>query len=81
MLSIITPNYNYSSYLGSLIESILHQDYDNWEHIIIDDGSTDNSIEVINKYVEIDQRIRLYLQKNQGQTKAVNNALSRVKVK
>ncbi len=74
-ISIITPNYNYAGYIGKTIESILGQDYPNWEHIIVDDGSTDNSVEVISKYAGTDSRIRLIRQENSGQTKALNKAL------
>ena len=45
-ISIITPNYNYSKYIGQLIESVLNQSYSNFEHIIVDDGSTDASVKI-----------------------------------
>lgn len=74
-ISIITPNYNYGNYLGKLIESVLSQDYENFEHIVIDDGSTDNSLAIIEEYSRIDSRIKLLKQKNYGQTIAINNGL------
>jgi glycosyltransferase involved in cell wall biosynthesis len=78
-LSIITPNYNYSKYIGFLIESIIRQDYENLEYIIVDDGSTDNSVEIIEKYVDRYPRIiKLIKQSNKGQTIAINNALKAV---
>lgn len=55
--SIIVPNYNNADWIDKTIESVLNQTYNNWELYIIDDMSTDNSIEVINKYV--DKRITL----------------------
>lgn len=76
LVSIITPNYNYGHYIDKTIESVLNQNYENIEHIIIDDGSTDNSVEIINKYIESNpDRIKLITQKNQGQTTAINNGL------
>jgi len=48
----VTPNYNYGHFIGDLIESVVEQDYENYEYIIVDDGSTDNSIEVIEEIKE-----------------------------
>jgi len=78
-ISIITPNYNYAKYIGKAVESVVSQDYADIEHIIIDDGSTDNSVEEIEKIdKEYPGRIKLIKQKNTGQTKALNVALSHV---
>src|SRR5664279_938607 len=75
-ISIITPNYNYGHFIGQTIESILNQNYDNIEHIIVDDGSTDNSVEIIGKFVEkYPGRIKLIRQTNKGQTRAINVGL------
>ncbi len=78
-ISVITPNYNYSSYIGQTIESVVNQDYHNIEHIIVDDGSTDNSIEIIESYVNrYPGKVKLIKQKNLGQTNALNRALREV---
>jgi len=78
-ISVITPNYNYSSYIGQTIESIVNQDYNNIEHIIVDDGSTDNSVEIIESYINrFPNKIKLIKQDNAGQTNAINRALSEV---
>ena len=63
--SIIVPNYNNADWIDKTIESVLNQTYNNWELYIIDDMSTDNSIEVINKYSDtritlIKNEIKLY---------------------
>lgn len=77
-ISIITPNYNYGQFIGQTIESVLNQDYENIEHIIVDDGSTDNSVEVINKFAEkYPDKIKLIQQINSGQSSAINVGLMR----
>lgn len=50
LVSVIVPNYNYSNYLNQCIDSILSQDYPRIEIIVVDDGSTDDSLEVLKKY-------------------------------
>lgn len=69
LVSIITPTYNQASYLDETILSILNQDYARTEYIVIDDGSTDNTIEVLQKY---DGKLIWQTQPNQGETIAVN---------
>lgn len=63
-ISIITTSYNYEEYIKETIESVLAQTYTNWEMIIVDDGSKDNSINTIKEYCEKDKRIKLYQHKN-----------------
>lgn len=64
LVSIITPTFNHERYIGPCIESVLAQTYQNWEQIIIDDGSTDNTAAIIQSLA--DSRIRYIYQKNQG---------------
>ena len=74
-VSIIVPVYNTSNYLDKCISSILNQSYKNIEIIIIDDGSTDNSLDILKKYEKQDNRIKVLAQKNQGQGVARNYGL------
>ncbi|WP_445632647.1 glycosyltransferase family 2 protein [Nostoc sp. DSM 114161] len=72
-VSIITPCYNAEKYVGKAIESVRAQSFNNWEHIVIDDGSTDNSAQVIASYTKIEPRLRLIRQPNGGVCNARNN--------
>lgn len=66
LISIIIPAYNSESVISRTIESVLAQTYDNWELIIVDDGSTDNTKEVVGQFVKKDKRISYIWQKNSG---------------
>ena len=57
LVSIIMPSYNTAKYIGESIDSVLAQTYSDWELIIVDDCSTDNTDEVVSKYLS-DTRIR-----------------------
>lgn len=63
-VSIIIPSFNYEKYITQTIESVINQTYTNWELIIVDDGSKDNSKEIIKDYCAKDNRIRLYTHEN-----------------
>lgn len=63
-ISIITTSYNYEQYIIETIESVLSQTYTNWEMIIIDDGSKDNSVNIIKEYCKKDARIKLFQHPN-----------------
>jgi teichuronic acid biosynthesis glycosyltransferase TuaG len=77
LISIITPMYNSSRYITDTIKSVLEQDYENWELIIVDDCSVDNSYEIVQEFAQKDPRIVLIMQKyNQGTAAARNKALS-----
>lgn len=76
LVSIITPSYNSSVYIGATIKSIFSQTYKNWELIIVDDCSTDDSIEIIEAYCKMDSRIKLIkLNNNSGAAVARNTGL------
>jgi GT2 family glycosyltransferase len=64
LVSILTPSYNHERFIGACIESVLSQTYSNWEQIIIDDGSTDRTGEIVKEYS--DSRIRYFYQENRG---------------
>lgn len=82
LVSIITPSYNCSRFVAETIKSVQDQTYTNWEMIIVDDCSSDNSVELINGFVNNDQRIRLIEQKWNGgpavaRNVAIENAVGR----
>lgn len=76
-VSIILPVYNSEKYIAKTIDSILNQNYNNYELIIIDDGSTDNSANICEKYANNEDRICLYKRENYGVSKTRNFGLSR----
>lgn len=59
-VSIIIPNYNRANFIGETLNSVLNQTYPNWEAIIVDDGSTDKSLEIINTFVNQDSRFKIF---------------------
>ncbi len=71
-VSIVIPNYNRESLIGETLDSILAQSYYNWECIIVDDGSTDNSVEVIKSFTEKDNRFQL-IQRSSDYQKGANS--------
>lgn len=74
-VSIITPAYNAAKYISRTIDSVRDQTYTEWEMIIIDDGSRDNTAEIVANYANKDNRIKLLRQNNAGSAAARNNAL------
>ena len=78
LVSVVMPSFNASSWISSSIQSVQRQSYQNWELIIIDDGSTDNTIETLNTFL-IDHRISLITQKNSGPAAARNVGIQKSK--
>ena len=81
-VSIITPSYNSEKYISETIESVLTQTYKNWEMIIVDDASSDDSLQIIEQYAQKDDRIKVIKSKqNMGPAKARNRAIEEAKGK
>ncbi len=75
-VSVIMPVYNREKYLGAAIESILAQTLADFELLVVDDGSTDASAEIMQEYAERDRRVRFFRHEvNQGQGAAINTGL------
>ena len=74
-LSVIVPVYNVAAYLPECVDSILSQDYEELEVILIDDGATDNSGAICDRYTAADPRVRVIHQKNGGAAAAKNAGL------
>ena len=72
LISIISPVYNCEKYLKDFIDSIKKQTYSNFEVILVDDGSTDNSKKVIEKNIKDDKRFKYFYKENEGAPKARN---------
>lgn len=71
-ISIVVPVYNAAKYLPRTIASIQAQTYEDWELLLVNDGSTDNSVQIIEQYAAKDSRIKLINQKNSGPARARN---------
>ncbi len=74
-VSIITPCYNGAKYIGETIESVQAQNYTDWEMLIVNDGSSDDSEKIVSSYAAKDPRITLINQKNGGSANARNNGI------
>ncbi len=76
-ISVIVPVYNTERYIRQCLDSVLTQDFADFELMIVDDGSTDSSLALCKEYAEIDSRIRLFHKENAGPSSARNYALAR----
>lgn len=77
LISVLTATWNRDSFLEAAIKSVTAQTYSNWEHIIVDDGSTDNTSSILQSIS--DPRVRYWRQTNRGQSEALNFALTQAK--
>ena len=75
ILSVIVPMFNVESYISRCLDSLLKQDIENYEIIIINDGSTDKSLNIAREYQQKSKKIKILDQKNQGQSIARNNGV------
>lgn len=74
--SILTPCYNSAPFISSTIQTLLTQNFDDWELILINDGSTDNTLDVICEYAQKDTRIKVIDQKNSGVSVSRNRGIA-----
>jgi teichuronic acid biosynthesis glycosyltransferase TuaG len=78
LVSIITPTYNAEKFIRKTLESVQNQSYQNWEMILVDDASTDETVKIISDFAKTDNRIKLFqLPKNSGNGFARNVALEK----
>jgi glycosyltransferase involved in cell wall biosynthesis len=79
LVSVITPTYNYGALIGETLECLRRQTLDDWECVVVDDGSTDNTAQVVADFARRDSRISYVLQPNQRQAVAKNTGLARAR--
>lgn len=79
LFSIIVPCYNQESFLAETLDSVLAQSYENWECIIVNDGSTDLSENIIDRYIDKDSRFLKINQPNSGLAQSRNNGIKSAK--
>jgi glycosyltransferase involved in cell wall biosynthesis len=77
LVSVVIPAFNVERFIGETLDAVLQQTYDNFEVIVVDDGSTDRTAELVREYSQRDPRIRLYLQSNLGPSEARNTAIAK----
>lgn len=75
IISVITPCYNQEKYLSEAVDSVLYQTFQNWEMVIVDDGSTDGSANTAKMYAAKDTRIHYVYQQNAGPSAARNKGV------
>ena len=79
MISIIIPAYNAEKYLANTIQSVINQTFTDWELIIINDGSTDGTLELINNFQDKDSRIKVFSYENAGVAHSRNRGIAKAK--
>lgn len=76
LVSVITPSFNQGNFIRETIESVLQQDYPNVEHIVIDGGSTDGTLAILQQYSQLGERFRFVSEPDRGQSHAINKGLA-----
>lgn len=79
LVSIITPAYNAQRFIGEAIKSVINQSWQNWEMLVIDDGSQDNTSAICQEYCDVDNRVKLIKTPNHGVSHARNLGLKSAK--
>jgi len=75
LVSVIMPAYNTEKFIGESIQSVVDQTYTNWELLVVDDGSTDKTADIIRSFAAQDSRVKYLFQQNGRQAKARNTAI------
>lgn len=78
IVSVIVPAYNYGRFIGATLESLQAQTFANWECVVIDDGSTDDTADVVARFATKDRRIKFFRQQNRRQAAARNYGLAQI---
>lgn len=76
LISVIMPTYNQGAYIAKSLDSIEKQIYQNWECIVVDDGSKDDTENIVKKFIQKDDRFKYIKQENSGPSLARNNGIS-----
>ena len=79
LVSIVVPVYNMGTSIKICVESLIKQSYKNIEILLVDDGSTDNSLQVCKKFEEVDKRVRVFHTENHGAGPARNYGIKNAK--
>ena len=79
LISIVIPAYNAAAFISKTLDTILNQTYKNFEVVVINDGSKDNTLDILKEYEKTDSRIRVFSQENGGVSAARNTALTKIK--
>ena len=75
LVSVIVPVYNVEKYVAKCLDSLISQTYDNIQIIIVNDGSSDRSLDIVERYKNIDSRVKVYNKKNGGLSDARNTGI------
>ena len=79
LVSVVVPVYNIKEYVGKCLKSLMSQDYENYEVVVVDDGSNDGSAEVCDEFAKRDKKIRVVHKKNGGLSDARNVGINETK--